>query len=419
MNPEDGAPRNPAPRSWLRVLGQQSLHPTLADIRAGYPQPMLQGVRERLGHPSAPVVDVLVTLVVAIPTLAPAPGQHLTVASVLFGLAATLPLLVRRRWPFAVLAIVVTAAVLAPVDLPYALQLVVALYTIGAHRSWKATVIAGGVVVAIALAYALAGGPRFDLWDALIIAGLSASAIGVGRYISSRRTSIDTLEALTTRLAGERELLAQRAVAEERVRIAQELHDVIAHNVSLIVVQAQALGATHGDKGVTAATDAIADLGRRTMAEMHRTLRLLRAPDNAPALAPQPGLDDLDALLAPSRASGLPVELSVQGAPRRLAQSVDLSAFRIVQEALTNVIKHTGRAHTAVTIAYGPAALELTIVDDGDGGRGEPTGAAAGGNGLIGMRERAALFGGTLDAQPRPGHGFRVHASLPYDERIA
>jgi signal transduction histidine kinase len=158
------------------------------------------------------------------------------------------------------------------------------------------------------------------------------------------------------------------------------------------------------------------------MAEMHRTLRLLRARDDAPEFAPQPGLSDLDELLAQSRAAGLPVELAVEGAPRRLAQSVDLSAFRIVQEALTNVVKHAGRARTALTITYGPEALELTIVDSGnpdrgdggDGPRREP-----GGHGLIGMRERTALFGGTLTAGPRPGHGFEVHASLPYDERIA
>ena len=239
----------------------------------------------------------------------------------------------------------------------------VALYTIGANRSSKATIAAVGVVVAIALTYGLAGGSRGDPTDVIPIALLSAISAGTGLYIGNKRTSITTLEGQTARLARERELLAERAVAEERVRIAQELHDVIAHNVSLIVVQAQALGATHGDERVSAATDAIADLGRRTMAEMHRTLRLLRARDDAPQLAPQPGLGDLDALLARSRAAGLPVELAVEGAPRRLAQSVDLSAFRIVQEALTNVVKHAGRARTAVTIAYGPDALELTILD--------------------------------------------------------
>jgi signal transduction histidine kinase len=155
------------------------------------------------------------------------------------------------------------------------------------------------------------------------------------------------------------------------------------------------------------------------MAEMHRTLRLLRARDDAPEFAPQPGLGDLDELLAQSRAAGLPVELAVEGAPRRLAQSVDLSAFRIVQEALTNVVKHAGRARTALTITYGPEALELTIVDSGNPDRGNGPRREPGGHGLIGMRERTALFGGTLTAGPRPGHGFEVHASLPYDERIA
>src|SRR5205814_6286292 len=126
--------------------------------------------------------------------------------------------------------------------------------------------------------------------------------------------------------------------------------------------------------------------------------------------------DDLGGLLDRSRAAGLQVELAVEGAPRALAQSVDLSAFRIVQEALTNVLKHAGHAHTSVTVAYGPRALELTIVDRGDGEMGRAHATAPGGHGLIGMRERTAMFGGKLVAGPRPGSGFEVRASLPYDE---
>jgi signal transduction histidine kinase len=381
-------------------------------------------VRAWLGSPPDRAVDVLVFLAVAVPTtgasLATRADKGPTLIVVLFGLAATLPLLVRRRWPFAVLACVVIAAVLSPAGLPYVLPLIIGVYTIGAHRSWEATIAACGVLLATALAYALASGSRFGPADVIGIGLVSVIAAGTGLYVGSKRTSITTLEGRTARLMRERELLAERAVAEERVRIAQELHDVIAHNVSLIVVQAQALGATHADEQVTSATDGIADLGRRTMAEMHRTLRLLRARDDAPEYAPQPGLGELDELLAQSRAAGLPVELAVEGAPRRLAQSVDLSAFRIVQEALTNVVKHAGRARTAVTIAYGPEALELTILDSGDGERdGDGRRPAPGGHGLIGMRERTALFGGTLTAGPRPGDGFEVHASLPYDERIA
>jgi signal transduction histidine kinase len=380
-------------------------------------------VRAWLGSPPSRAVDVLVFLAVAVPTtgasLATRGDKGPTVTVVLFALAATLPLLVRRRWPFAVLACVVVAAVLSPAGLPYVLPLIVGLYTIGAHRSWQATIAAYCAVVATALAYALAGGTRFDTGDVIAIALVGAIAAGTGIYIASKRTSITTLEGETARLVRERQLLAERAVAEERVRIAQELHDVIAHNVSLIVVQAQALSATHPDQQVISATDGIADLGRRTMAEMHRTLRLLRARDDAPEFAPQPGLGDLDELLAQSRAAGLPVELAVEGTPRRLAQSVDLSAFRIVQEALTNVVKHAGRARTALTITYGPEALELTIVDSGSPDRANGPRREPGGHGLIGMRERTALFGGTLTAGPRPGDGFEVHASLPYDERIA
>jgi signal transduction histidine kinase len=376
-------------------------------------------VRAWLRTPPSLAVDVLVTLLVAALTGAAAyhsgAGQGRSLAGAAFGLALALPLLVRRRWPFAVVAAVVATALLSTVSVPYQLPLVVALYTVGAHRSWEATFAADAAVVAVAAVYALAGGPQFGIGQVVGIALLCVVASGVGLYVGGKRTSIVTLEEQTARLARERELLAQQAVAEERVRIAQELHDVVGHNVSLLVVQAQALGATRPD--VRPATDAIAELGRATMAEMHRTLRLLRDAGDEPEFAPQPGLHDLDGLLARSRAAGVDVALAVEGAPRPLAQSVDLSAFRIVQEALTNVVKHAGRAPTSVTIAYGADALELTIVDSGDTAPAEP--AAPGGHGLIGMRERTALFGGTLTAGPRAGAGFEVRASLPYDEERA
>jgi signal transduction histidine kinase len=385
------------------------------DLSRGYAHP----VRAWLRTPPSLAVDVLVALVVGVPTVAGAvhsgAGQGRTLAGVGFGLAASVPLLVRRRWPLAVLAVIVAAAVLSTVDVPFEVPLVVALYTVGAQRSWEATIAADAAVVAVGVVYALAGGTQFGMGEIIGIALLCALSSGLGLYIGGKRTSITTLEEQTARLGRERELLAQQAVAEERVRIAQELHDVVGHNVSLIVVQAQALGATH--PGVREATDGIADLGRATMAEMHRTLRLLRDAGEEPEFAPQPGLDDLDGLLARSRAAGVDVALAVEGAPRPLAQSVDLSAFRIVQEALTNVVKHAGRAPTSVTIAYGPEALELTIVDSGDGAPIGP--AAPGGHGLIGMRERTALFGGTLTAGPRAGTGFEVRASLPYDEESA
>jgi signal transduction histidine kinase len=161
---------------------------------------------------------------------------------------------------------------------------------------------------------------------------------------------------------------------------------------------------------VREATDGIADLGRQAMREMHRTLKLLRGDDDPAALAPQPGLGELPDLLERARTAGVGIELAVEGEPRALEQSVDLSAYRIVQEALTNVVKHAGSAHTTVTLGYTPEALELTIADSGEGA---PTTDSAGGHGLVGMRERAAMFGGTLSAGPRDGRGFEVRASLP------
>jgi signal transduction histidine kinase len=380
---------------------------------------VLPALAARLRRPSPQLIDVGVALLLGVPTtigaIVSGAGQDRLAAGIVFGLAASLPLLVRRRWPFAVLAIIVAGAVLSPVDIAYQLPMMLALYTIGAHRSWEATVTAVGAVLGVALAYSVAGGPNFPIGAVVGTAILCGVSAGLGLYVGGKRTSYDLLHERAERLDRERELLAEAAVAAERVRIAQELHDVVAHNVSLIVVQAQALGATAGDERVRRATDDLADLGRQTMAEMHRTLKLLRAPGvDTAQLEPQPGLADLDALLDRSRSAGVSVELAVEGAPRTLPQGVDLSAFRIVQEALTNVVKHAGRARARVQLTYGPEALELTIVDSGGGGAASGARAAPGGHGLIGMRERTALFGGTLSAGPRDGDGFEVRASLPY-----
>jgi signal transduction histidine kinase len=372
-----------------------------------------------LRKPSPRVVDVAVAVIVGLPVVGTSVGngvqQHRLVPGLIVGLLSVSALLVRRRWPFGTLVAVLAVAIASPVDAQFVLPLGVALYTIGSLRSWEAAVAGTGMVVGTGLVYVLVGGPGLNYDDLLATAMACAIASGIGLWIGSRRKSMEVLEERAERLDRERELLAERAVAEERVRIAQELHDVVAHNVSLIVVQAQALGATVDDPRVTAATDGIADLGRSAMAEMHRTLKLLRAPGAAVERAPQPGLGDLDGLLARSRAAGLQVDLSVSGQPRPLPQSVDLSAFRIVQEALTNVLRHADRAHTTVVVGYGDEELELTISDDGRT-VAAPVAGAAGGHGLIGMRERAALFGGSLTAGPRDGHGFEVRALLPYGE---
>jgi signal transduction histidine kinase len=373
-----------------------------------------------LGTPSPRLLDAALAALVGVPLVVEGAvtGAHddRALLGILFGVAAVVPLLFRRRWPFAALAAVLAVAVASPVDAQFVLPIAVMLYTIGSRRSWEATFAAAALVVATGLAYQAAGGPDLSTADLLATALLCAVAGGIGLYVGDRRAGMEALRERAERLDRERELLAERAVAEERVRIAQELHDVVAHNVSLIVVQAQALGATVPGERVAETTAQIADLGREAMTEMHRTLKLLRAGDDqTPERTPQPGLADLDDLLERSRAAGLRVELAVEGDPRPLAQSVDLSAFRILQEALTNVVKHAGRAHTTVVLGYRPDALELTVTDTGDGAAAPVP--APGGHGLVGMRERAALFGGSLTAGPRGDHGFEVHAVLPYDDR--
>jgi signal transduction histidine kinase len=239
-----------------------------------------------------------------------------------------------------------------------------------------------------------------------------SAAVALGLYVAARRRVLDGLLERAERLDRENELLAERAVSEERTRIAQELHDVVAHNVTLMVVEAQALGASIEDDRVTQSTDAIADLGRQAMSEMHTTLKLLRGDSETPDLAPQPGLDQLERLLEQLRRAGLEVELAIEGRPHPLSRSVELSAYRIIQEALTNVVKHAAGAHTEVKLAYTSDALELTVVDRG-GARLAAAKMPPNGHGLIGMRERVALFGGTLTTHALP-NGFRVAAILPY-----
>jgi signal transduction histidine kinase len=345
----------------------------------------------------------------------------------LLALPALAAILLRNRRPLEALALAVAVDAAIPDDRALAFPVLLVLYTSASRRSWstgRLVALALGTVVVASTAWVAAGhtGIGGDPGMLGFVIGASAQAaasVALGLYFGARRRVVDGLRERAERLDRERELLADRAVAEERVRIAQELHDVVAHNVSLMVVRAQGLGATVEDEQVTSTTDAIADLGREAMTEMHRTLRLLRAGDDAAAeLAPQPGLAMLDRLLEQTRAAGLEIELSIEGQPRPLSQSVDLSAFRIIQEAVTNVIKHAGRARTQITLSYRPDDLRLTVLDSGERGT-EDSHRREGpveGHGLIGMRERATLFGGTLTAGANLQRGFEVTATLPYEE---
>ena len=209
----------------------------------------------------------------------------------------------------------------------------------------------------------------------------------------------------------ERDVAAREAVVEERARIARELHDAIAHNVSMMVVQAGAERRVLDGRGGSTreVLETIERIGRGALTEMRRLVGMLRS-DTGDELAPQPGLSELPTLVKQVREAGLPVELRVEGEPRELPVGIELSAYRIVQEALTNALKHAGEAHASVRVHYGAQSLELEIVDDG-GGIAAPV--ASGGHGLVGMRERVALYGGRLDASHKPGGGFAVRVLLP------
>jgi len=207
---------------------------------------------------------------------------------------------------------------------------------------------------------------------------------------------------------------AERAVAAEQARIARELHDIVAHHLSVVVLQAA--GARASGRPAAAALQKIEHSGRQALTEMRRLLSVLRDSGDETGLAPQPGVGELAALADSVRGAGLPVRLVIDGDHRKLPAAVDVSAYRIVQEALTNVLKHAGPAHAEVTVRCADGALTIEVTDDGIGAAAassQPAGSRASGQGLVGMRERAAMFGGELQAGPRPGGGFAVRARLP------
>ena len=214
-----------------------------------------------------------------------------------------------------------------------------------------------------------------------------------------------------SRLELEREARARAAVAEERARIARELHDVVGHSVSVMTVQAAGVRRLlrEDQEREREALLIVERTGREALAEMRRMVGVLRRPEEAPALAPQPSLEHVGRLVEQAREAGLPVELRVEGDAVELTAGVDLTAYRLVQEGLTNALKHAQASRAEVLVKYGGEAIEVTVSDDGKGvGNGD-----GGGHGLVGMRERVMVYGGELDAGPQPGGGYRLRARLP------
>jgi signal transduction histidine kinase len=236
----------------------------------------------------------------------------------------------------------------------------------------------------------------------------------LGHYVRTRRLLVAELQQRAVDLEREREERAMRAVAEERLRIARELHDVLAHTMSVVAVQAgtgRLVGPDHPGEAIKALA-AVEETARSAMQEMRQILTVLRADgDTDASVTPTPGLDDLAALVAQVTEAGVAVDVRVDGEPRTVPIGVGLAAYRITQEALTNVIKHAGPAHASVLVRYTDHDVTVEVRDDGHATA--PT-AETGGHGLIGMRERAAVHGGELNAGPTPDGGFQVSARLPF-----
>jgi signal transduction histidine kinase len=379
-------------------------------------------------HPQsvdAVLAGVLLALAAVEIGLSAEPSEASRPALVVAALIATSALGWRRREPFlAALAALGTLTVMSAVwqtsGLWIALVAVVAMYSVAAYAT-PAAALGAGVLWLAGGALAIVQEDNRSAWEFMgnylfLAAFLAVGPWVAGRAMSRRRVREALLEDRAVAVERQSDERAQAAVAEERLRIARELHDVIGHALGVIVVQAGAERATLGDARASTHETllTIERTGRDALGEMRRLLDLMRRGDEAVALAPQPSLEQLPALIEKVRAAGLPVEVTTEGEPRALPPGVDLSAYRIVQEALTNALKHAGPARARVTVRYGAAGLELEIADDG---RGAPGQANRTGHGLVGMRERVTLHQGSLRTGTRPDGGYAVTVRLPHDAR--
>src|SRR5262245_34840456 len=350
--------------------------------------------------------------------------------SVLLVLATSVPFAFRRRAPLAVLLVASTAVSLL-VALGYHAGvtptfLLLGAVTVGADCSLRTTV-GAAVFVAAALVTLVAVAPAFDAGNFVTQLAVFAVMFMFGITLRTRKARVAALEERARAVEREKQEEGRRAIADERLHIARELHDVVAHSMGVIAVQAS-VGEHVIDTSPEQAKDAlhaISDVSRSTLTEIRRMLGVLRdssdgeaadATDPGVAYAPAPGLADLERLARELDGAGVPVDVRYEGARVELPRGVDLTAYRIVQEALTNVLKHAGRARANVLVRYEPGVLGLEIMDDGRGVNGRAESSQRSGHALVGMRERVAVYGGTLEAGPRHGGGFRVAVRLPYED---
>lgn len=340
--------------------------------------------------------------------------------AVTFGLAATLPMFWRRRHPLpALVTSGVAVSLLAILEYRTNSVPTAALflsYAAGAYSTRRQALVGLVVINASLLAILVSDAPDFDVSAALLNAAVYSGAWLAGQATQARAAAGAARLAEAEERAEAQRQVAARAIAEERLRLAQELHDAVAHSMSVIAVQA-GMGVHVIDSrpdDAKQALVAISATSRGTLQEMRRLLGVLRGEDGERSHGPAPGLADLPALVEDVRSAGVPVAFTVEGDAATVPHGIGMSVYRLVQEGLTNVIKHAGRASAAVTVRCEPGEVVVEVVDDGRGAA--VNGAATDGHGLVGMRERVGLWGGTLDAGPRPGGGFRVLARVPYGD---
>ena len=351
------------------------------------------------------------------------PGAGPKVVFIIASLLWTLPLLLRRRFPFAapVFTFAVQAAASAAdpalgVETTALVALLLSFWVVGAENE-RGQAIAGAAIgfasIAVVAELDVRVGLENSVWGVIL-----GSVVCVIAYaLQQRAKRAAELEERASRLERELEERAHAEVLAERTRIARDLHDLVAHSVSLMTVQAGAarLLLPADPARARESLRSVEETGREALADLRRLFGIVRSEEGDAALTPQPGLARLDALLEQTRTAGLPVEVAIEGERRMLPPGVDLTAYRIVQEALTNALKHAGPARAQVTIRYGREVLDLEITDDGRRTRnGEGTG-----HGLVGMRERVALYGGEFEAGPRRRDGYAVHARLPIEAESA
>lgn len=334
--------------------------------------------------------------------------------------ALMLPLVWRRRAPLAVFCAVAAVAFvqwLAGFQLLTDVALLVALYTVASRSTWRRTLLAGAVLeTGILLAGARWAAPYGSFLNSTVFLTAVATAVAVtGVNIRIRRAYLVSLEDRAVRLERERDQRARLAVADERARISREMHDIVTHNLSVMVALAD--GAVFAQRRspdrATAAMHQISGTGRQALTDMRRSLGVLRADEPDARRHPVPGIAQLEPLADQMRAAGLPTRLDVEGDPTIVPAAAQLTVYRLVQEALTNTLKHAPTGTRAeVHVRCSPGSVTVDVIDDG---RVPHTPVPHDGHGLLGMRERAAAYGATLEAGPLPGRGWRVSAVLDLD----